>query len=176
MSLPIDDAMTIHAAIPGSQPDGQGGFVIPCNTTAQIALTFGGTSFSIDPRDLVLAPVDSNNPTGDCVSGISGGIFGGDTVWIVSSNQQFISRQNADCYPISSLATIFSRMSISRQTLTTIGCRWLDSFRGLVRFLYYRTVIYGVPQRPTNVLHYKHIIFDVQHCNHDYEALVYLHT
>jgi hypothetical protein len=80
---PPADAAAVHAAIPGAQSDGQGGFTIPCTTTASVALTFGGQEFAIDPRDLLFAPVDPNNLTGDCVSGISSGQIGGATEWLV---------------------------------------------------------------------------------------------
>jgi hypothetical protein len=81
---PDADAQAIHAAIPGAQPDGQGGFTIPCNTQASVAFTFGGNSFAIDPRDIVFQPVNPNDPNGDCVSGISSGNIGGATEWLVS--------------------------------------------------------------------------------------------
>lgn len=42
-----------------------------------------GTSFAIDPRDLLFAPVDANDLTGDCVSGISSGSVGGANEWLV---------------------------------------------------------------------------------------------
>ncbi|KAJ8496880.1 hypothetical protein ONZ45_g12289 [Pleurotus djamor] len=80
---PADDALAIHQQIPGAQSDGQGGFVIPCTTTSEVALTFGNTAFTIDPRDLVFAPLDPADPAGDCVSGISSGNIGGATEWLV---------------------------------------------------------------------------------------------
>jgi hypothetical protein len=80
---PPDDAATVHAAIPGAQSDGQGGFTVPCTTSASVALTFGGTVFPIDSRDIATAPVDPNDPTGDCVSGITSGEVGGATEWLV---------------------------------------------------------------------------------------------
>ena len=80
---PANDAEAVHAAIPGAKSDGQGGFTIPCTTTSSVALSFGGTSFAIDPRDLLFAAVDPNDPTGDCVSGISSGNIGGATEWLV---------------------------------------------------------------------------------------------
>ncbi|KAH8991322.1 acid protease [Lactarius hatsudake] len=73
---PPADAQAIHKAIPGSKSSGNG-FVIPCTTNASIALSFGGKSFAIDSRDITFAPVDPNNPTGDCSSGIVPGQFGG---------------------------------------------------------------------------------------------------
>ena len=68
--VPPADAFAIHAAIPGSRPDGQGGFVIPCDTDAVVAFTFSGQSFAIDPRDLPFIPLNGNDPTGECQSGI----------------------------------------------------------------------------------------------------------
>ena len=80
---PAADAKAVHDAIPGSQSDGQGGFTVPCTTTSSVALTFGGTSFTIDPRDIAVQPVDPTNPNGDCVSGISAGDIGGPNEWLV---------------------------------------------------------------------------------------------
>jgi len=39
---PEADATAVHVAIPGAKSDGKGGFVIPCTTSTQVALTFGG--------------------------------------------------------------------------------------------------------------------------------------
>jgi hypothetical protein len=83
---PASDAAAVHAAIPGAQSDGQGGFTLPCTTTASVALTFGGQSFSIDPRDLAFQPINANDPQGDCVSGIVSGNIGGAQEWLVSNN------------------------------------------------------------------------------------------
>lgn len=80
---PANDAAAVHKAIPGAQSDGQGGFTLPCTTTASVALTFGNTAFAIDPRDLAQSPVNPQNPTGTCVSGISSGNIGGATEWLV---------------------------------------------------------------------------------------------
>lgn len=80
---PASDAAAVHAAIPGAQSDGQGGFTLPCTTTASVALTFGGQSFSIDPRDLAFQPINANDPQGDCVSGIVSGNIGGAQEWLV---------------------------------------------------------------------------------------------
>jgi hypothetical protein len=67
---PAGDAQKVHDAIPGAKSDGMGGFTIPCNTTTIVSMTFGGGLFYIDPRDLVTGPVDENDPTGLCISGI----------------------------------------------------------------------------------------------------------
>jgi len=63
--------------------DGQGGFTVPCTTSANVALTFGGKAFSINSADLAVDPVDPTNLSGDCVSGISSGEVGGATEWLV---------------------------------------------------------------------------------------------
>ncbi|KAI0649313.1 acid protease [Trametes meyenii] len=78
---PQADAEAVHAAIPGAQSDGQGGFTIPCNTNASVALTFSGQDFAIDTRDLIFAQADNSGQ--DCVSGISAGNIDGDKVWLV---------------------------------------------------------------------------------------------
>jgi hypothetical protein len=80
---PAADAAAVHAKIDGAQSDGQGGFTIPCTTTAVVSLNFGGTNFDINPSDLLFAPVDPNNLTGDCISGISSGNIGGANEWLV---------------------------------------------------------------------------------------------
>ncbi|KAF8525835.1 acid protease [Hysterangium stoloniferum] len=80
---PAADAKVIHNLINGSRSDGQGGFIIPCTTNASVALTFGGRSFAIDPRDITPLPVDPADPTGDCQSGITSGNVGADTEWLV---------------------------------------------------------------------------------------------
>ncbi|KAL8279849.1 hypothetical protein RQP46_007699 [Phenoliferia psychrophenolica] len=79
---PQADAEAVHAAIPGAASDGQGGFTVPCTTTASIALTFGGQSFTIQPSDLTFLP-ETNDLTGACVSGISAGSVGGANEWLV---------------------------------------------------------------------------------------------
>ena len=81
---PPADATAVHQLIDGAKSDGQGGFTIPCTTTASVALSFGGQSFAIDTRDLLFSPVDPNDLTGDCISGISSGQVGGATEWLVS--------------------------------------------------------------------------------------------
>lgn len=80
---PAADAAAVHKNIQGAKSDGQGGFTVPCTTTASVALSFGGTSFAIDPRDIAFQPVDPADPTGDCVSGIASGNIGGAQEWLV---------------------------------------------------------------------------------------------
>ena len=81
---PPADAAAVHAQIPGAQSDGQGGFVIPCDTTASVALTFGGTAFAINTEDLIFAQADNTGT--NCVSGISSGQIIDDTTWLVRSS------------------------------------------------------------------------------------------
>ena len=81
MIIPDADAATIHNSIPGAQSDGQGGFTVPCSTNASVALTYGGQTFTIDPRDVARQPVDSN---GNCASGIASSSGGSATQWLVS--------------------------------------------------------------------------------------------
>jgi len=80
---PPADAAAIHKAIPGAASDGQGGFTVPCTTTASVEMTFGGQTFAIDPRDIAFLPVQANDPTGNCISGISSGTIGGAQEWLV---------------------------------------------------------------------------------------------
>jgi len=80
---PPNDALAIHQLIEGAASDGQGGFTVPCTTNASVALTFGGTVFAIDPRDITFSPVNPNDLTGDCTSGISAGEVDGATTWLL---------------------------------------------------------------------------------------------
>ncbi|KAF8529808.1 aspartic peptidase domain-containing protein [Gautieria morchelliformis] len=81
---PAADAAAVHKLIPGAQSDGQGGFTVPCTTNASVALSFGGRSFAIDPRDIAPLPVSPNDPAGTCTSGIvSGNVGGGAQEWLV---------------------------------------------------------------------------------------------
>jgi hypothetical protein len=79
---PPADAKALHAKIPGSKSDGQGGFIIPCTNTAVVSMTFGGMAFDINPVDLLFAPEDPNNLKGNCLSGISSGQVGGPDQWL----------------------------------------------------------------------------------------------
>jgi hypothetical protein len=82
MVVPQADATAIHALITGAQDAGNGQFVVPCDLTDSVALTFGGGAFAIDPRDIAVQPVSQDGKT--CLSGITGGSFGtSDTQWLV---------------------------------------------------------------------------------------------
>ena len=80
--LPQADAAAVHAMIPGSRSDGQGGFIIPCTNGAVVSLNFGGQAFDINPVDILFAPVDPNDLQGDCNSGIVAGQIGGPNQWL----------------------------------------------------------------------------------------------
>ncbi|KAJ1033039.1 hypothetical protein NDA16_000318 [Ustilago loliicola] len=82
---PEADADAVHAKIPGSKSDGQGGSTIPCTTTKQLSFTFGGQEFPVDTRDLLFLPVDQNDLMGDCVSAISAGNVGQKNEWLVGA-------------------------------------------------------------------------------------------
>ncbi|KAM0756581.1 acid protease [Meredithblackwellia eburnea MCA 4105] len=83
MIVPLADATAIHAAIPGAATDGQGGFAVPCNNTAIVALAFQGQSFTINPADLAFVPVNQNQLNGLCISGIAAGQVGAANQWLV---------------------------------------------------------------------------------------------
>jgi hypothetical protein len=80
---PQADVEAVLSLVAGAKTDGQGNFLIPCTTSAQLALKFGGQDFAVDPRDLIFAPADPNDLTGDCIPGISAGNIGGATEWLV---------------------------------------------------------------------------------------------
>ncbi|KAI9570537.1 aspartic peptidase A1 [Boletus coccyginus] len=56
---------------------------IPCTTQASLALSFGNSSFAIDPRDLAVLPIDLNDPSGSCTAGIQPQQVGAATEWLV---------------------------------------------------------------------------------------------
>ncbi|KAJ6631021.1 aspartic peptidase A1 [Mycena sp. CBHHK59/15] len=68
---PPADATAVHQLITGAKADGQGGFTVPCSFNQTVALSFGGTVFAIDPRDIAIGSAQST--TGDCT----------DTEWLV---------------------------------------------------------------------------------------------
>ncbi|CAG8517200.1 8766_t:CDS:1 [Ambispora leptoticha] len=77
--IPPNDAAALHAQIPGAVNQ-QGQFFVPCDTKSVIALTFGGVSYNISPKDLVRDPINQQNL---CVSGFAGGSIGGANQWLV---------------------------------------------------------------------------------------------
>lgn len=77
MMLPPDDAKAVHALIPGATSSGQN-FVLPCDSDAEIRITFSGVSYDISPKDYVGQKAGSN-----CVSTIVGYQSFGDDEWLV---------------------------------------------------------------------------------------------
>ena len=106
---PQSDADAVHAQIKGSKSDGQGGYTIPCTTTAQVAFTFGGVEFPIDTRDMLFHPVDSDNLDGDCASAISAGNVGQKNEWLVGAtflkNAYFATNTKANKIGLAKLNT-----------------------------------------------------------------------
>ncbi|KAL4062847.1 aspartic peptidase domain-containing protein [Scleroderma yunnanense] len=107
MLLPQSDAQQLMQGLGGTCDTQQ--CTIPCTTNASLALTFGGSSFPIDPRDLATLPIDINNPTGDCVSGIQPGQFGTATEWLVGDvflkNAYFSTNVNNNTISLAKLST-----------------------------------------------------------------------
>jgi hypothetical protein len=84
--LPTVDAVALHQQIPGATFDGTSTFTVPCNTASVVSFTFSGRSFEVNPKNLAFVPVDPSNPnTGDCISGITAGNFGGPTQWLLGA-------------------------------------------------------------------------------------------
>jgi len=82
MYVDSQSATAIHSRISGSNPDGQGGFTIPCNTNATLTLTYAGKPFTIAPQDLAFQPSGDNQ----CISGIASNddpAGEGSTHWLV---------------------------------------------------------------------------------------------
>ncbi|KAF8195904.1 aspartic peptidase domain-containing protein [Mycena galopus ATCC 62051] len=61
--VPATDVDPIHAKIPGAIKKGTGSWTVPCNTTASVALQFGGKSFPISPKDLPFASAAGRRAT-----------------------------------------------------------------------------------------------------------------
>ncbi len=59
----------IYAQIPGSTDIGNGLYTFPCNTQVDLALTFGGESFSVSPNDFNYGPLTEGSDM--CVGGVS---------------------------------------------------------------------------------------------------------
>ncbi|GMG26994.1 aspartic-type endopeptidase ctsD [Aspergillus flavus] len=76
--IPPKDAAALHKLIPGSSASGDENFVIPCNSTAKVELTFSGKSYTISPKDYVGSKYGSG-----CVSTIIGHQMFGDNEWLV---------------------------------------------------------------------------------------------
>lgn len=120
---PQIDADAVHAQIPGSKSDGQGGYTIPCTTTKQVAFTFGGVEFPIDTRDMLFVPEDPNNLLGQCVSAISAGNVGQNNEWLVGAtflkNVYFATNSQANKIGLAHLNTTNTATSAKANSTST---------------------------------------------------------
>lgn len=77
---PPSDAAALHDLIPGAAHNGEA-YIVPCNTTANVFVTFSGVKYSIPPKDYVRAVTDSTNNM--CNSVIIGHQAYGPNQWII---------------------------------------------------------------------------------------------
>ncbi|GES62600.1 aspartic-type endopeptidase ctsD [Aspergillus terreus] len=77
--LPPDDAKTLHNLIPGATPSGEN-FLIPCDSSAVVNVTFSGVSYTISPKDYLGAKVDNG-----CISTIIGKQLFSANDWILGA-------------------------------------------------------------------------------------------
>ncbi|KAA8649136.1 hypothetical protein EYZ11_011217 [Aspergillus tanneri] len=78
MLIPPADAKALHGKIPGAKPYSDTGYLLPCDSTAEVNLTFSGVSYTISPKDYVGSKTNDN-----CVSTIVGKSIFGDDIWLV---------------------------------------------------------------------------------------------
>ncbi|PLN78877.1 acid protease [Aspergillus taichungensis] len=79
MLLPPDDAKTLHDHIPGAEASGKETFVLPCDSTVDLQLTFSGVSYSISHKDYI-----GDKASGSmCLSTIVSHQMFGDDEWLV---------------------------------------------------------------------------------------------
>ncbi|KAI9042543.1 pepsin-like aspartic protease [Aspergillus affinis] len=76
--IPPADAKVLNNKIPGATAQGERNYIIPCNSSAELQLSFSGTKYTISPKDYV----GSKSGSG-CVSTIVGHALFGDDVWLV---------------------------------------------------------------------------------------------
>lgn len=75
--IPPADAATLFSHIPGSYPSEEN-YIIPCNSTATLELSFSGIKYSILPEDYIGA-----SGTGGCISTIVGHQSSGANDWLI---------------------------------------------------------------------------------------------
>ncbi|KAF9046828.1 aspartic peptidase A1 [Hymenopellis radicata] len=82
--VPSAETTAIHRSISDSRSDGNA-WIIPCKTTASIAITIGGKTFPINPLDVAWIPVSDERDESECYSGVSeGGVStDGHTAWLL---------------------------------------------------------------------------------------------
>ena len=82
---PKSAADKIHDAIPGAKSDGHGGYTLPCTTRKKLSFKISGTTYTMDSRDLLFAPKDSNNLKGTCISAVSSGETMDGASWLLGA-------------------------------------------------------------------------------------------
>jgi hypothetical protein len=76
--MPHDDAVQLHELISGYKQDGTEMFIVPCESTAKVQLTFGSITYDISPKDYV-----GRKTTNGCSSNIIGRQTFGTKQWLV---------------------------------------------------------------------------------------------
>lgn len=81
--VPLQDVQQIMKDLGGACDFQQ--CTIPCTTNASLAFAFGSsnTTFTVDPSDLAVFPVDTNDPMGDCTAGIQPGPSDTKNAWLL---------------------------------------------------------------------------------------------
>ncbi|CAG8647969.1 11209_t:CDS:2 [Ambispora leptoticha] len=98
--VPPADAAAIHKAIEGAVFQ-QDEYLVPCNTKAVVALTFGGVTYKISTKDLAREKAKQNL----CLSGITGGNVGGANQWLIGDT---FLKNVYSAYDIKNLAVGFA--------------------------------------------------------------------
>ena len=78
--MPLSDAITLHALIPGSSHSGED-FTLPCSSTAVVQFTFADVTYSVGPEDYL--GKNTSSGSGECASNIVGHQAFGPNQWIL---------------------------------------------------------------------------------------------
>ena len=70
--------------------------IVPCDTSVDIILNFGGTNFAIPPRSYVLGPVNQgvDSTEGTCMSGFSSGSDGKQSLLDRSAHDSYVEQDS----------------------------------------------------------------------------------
>lgn len=85
MVAPEADAKAVHAKIPGAKSDGNGGFTLPCDTTAILSFKFGGQEWPLLARDLIFEKLEGDSTGKTCVSTLGAGSVGQKNEWLIGA-------------------------------------------------------------------------------------------
>ncbi|CAH7688937.1 aspartic peptidase A1 [Phakopsora pachyrhizi] len=77
IGVPMVDAKSIYANIPGAISQGGGQFAFPCTALPMVSMNFGGKTFAINPLDMSIG----KDKQGNCIGGIVG--LNKKGVWLV---------------------------------------------------------------------------------------------